>query len=108
MSAEEKIASEVGQAAREAVVREHHNLFRAAQAAVGLEPVDYDALSDRTKRIQHRQMDPLADAAVAAALRCVADLSWSVPPREWNEVRAWLHSVAAPFGVVASSGEAPE
>jgi hypothetical protein len=60
-------------AARDAVVRQHHELFRAAQSAVGAEPVEYDALSERTKRIQHNQLDPLADAAVDAVLPLIAD-----------------------------------
>lgn len=60
-------------AARNAVVHQHHELFRAAQGAIGVDPFGYEALSERTKRLQHNQLDPLADAALRAVLPLIAD-----------------------------------
>lgn len=64
--------TEAVNAARDAVVRQHHEMFRAAQRAVGSEPVTYDVLSERTKRLKHQQLDPQADAAIAAAYPVIA------------------------------------
>lgn len=55
-------------AAREAVVRTHHEAFRAGLASAGLgTPLPFDELSDRIKRLKHQQLDPHADVAVEAA-----------------------------------------
>lgn len=60
-------SEEARAAARDAVVREYREMFHVAQRALGSDPLAYAVLSDRTKRIQHNQLDPLADAALAAA-----------------------------------------
>ncbi len=57
------------EAATEGAARFHYEAFRAVQAAVGApNPVPYEELSERTRRIQKDQVRDAATAALAAAL----------------------------------------
>jgi hypothetical protein len=80
MSDSNSIPDDIVEAAEIAAAKEHHEAFRAAQRAVGVDPMPYEALSERTRRIQRNQVR----GAVVAAL----DAVWPMVEAHWRNTIA--------------------
>jgi hypothetical protein len=80
MSDSNSIPDDIVEAAEIAAAKEHHEGFRAAQRAVGVDPMPYEALSERTRRIQRNQVR----GAVVAAL----DAVWPMVEAHWRNTIA--------------------
>ncbi len=103
------------EAATEGAARFHYEAFRAIQVAVGApNPVPYEQLSERTRRIQKDQARDAATAALAAALPFLeralrAKIADEIERTLWNfeEPFTRLPAMAA-AARVARGGEATE